>query len=529
MKRKLSKTEGPSLFAALVAVIAAIALFGACAGPQGEKGDPGDPGIQGLTGDPGEPATFFVVKYELDDGHVVGPEIANDKVFGGGKVREPVKIPYKMAVGETVEMPAGLYSTTEGLINHTFAGWFWDHDGDETTDRVPFDFDGNTITADTTIYAGWGDPVPVSVEANNVAAAVAHINTVANAGEYILVLDSSTPISTTPQVLTQNGVDLTIRGYIDETTDPHTVTAVTIVLGNTTGILFDVGPAAAGGGDVKLTIGSGITLKGTPTNNSCLVRIKNGGNFTMKDDAWITENEATISTGGLLNPTAGINSENDRGLGAAVFVQNGTFTMQDASKITGNLSKGVQADNSYYNKNAGGVYVANTRAAQFIMEKTSSVTANTNTGASNSQADATSGVSKYDVFIRSEDTGATSGSLIMGEGASIGILGLESRNNNSTTPASVTIATPLANQIHIRLWADTGGPSGGNTNCWKEGAVILRGNMEHTITSTDIGKFVIDGLYGRGNNISAYTVNTGGGWTIQGTGPNTNIATLRGR
>ena len=534
MRRKLSKTEGPSLFAALVAVIAAIALFGACAGPQGEKGDPGDPGIQGLTGDTGpsgQPATFFTVEFNLDGGDVIGGAITDEIVFGGAKVREPVRIPTKVADGTTLNMPAGLYSTTNTRLNHTFIGWYWDHDGDSTTDKVLFDFDGNTITADTKIYAGWGDPAPVEAEANNVAAAVAYINTAATAGEYILVLDPTPTGShlTEPQQLTQNGVDLTIRvrfdpddpgGDGDPDADPpipswppvdgRTTTQPATIALSRAGILFDVGPATANGSIVKLTIGEKIILKGFATNNSCMVRIRNGGIFTLEEDAQITGNVATITTGTITNPTAGSNSERDIGLGAAVFVQNGTFTMQDTSTITGNSS-----NNSYYQKNTGGVYVANTPSARFIMEGTSSVNGNT-----------TAADSLYDVFIRSEDGVQNTGSLTMKGGAFIGILGLESRTNNTTTPASVTIAGLLTGTpTHIRLWADTGGITAPSiANCWKTGAIVLRGTDSYNLVPGDVTKFVLDGLYGRSGALLTNTL-----WIITRTGAPTNSAIVSGR
>jgi hypothetical protein len=507
MKRELSKAQGPSLFAALVAAIAAIALSGACQGPQGVQGDQGQQGAQGQQGQQGQqgnPApVFFTVTYDLGDGYLPGipAGLSSENVIVGGKVRMPIKIPVREAEGNTLSMPAGLYSTTGGILNHTFAGWYWDDDGDEETEDVLWDFDDNVITAETTIKAGWGDPAPVPVEPNNIAAAVAHINTLANAGEYVLVLDNKdtsdarAAIPAGPQALTQNGIDLTIRALNSEQ-------EITL---SSNGILFDIGPATANGNIVKLTIRENITLKGrsaggngNANNNNPLVRIRNGGTLLMEEDSKITGNTSSQDTESL-------------GCGAAVIVANGLFTMRDTATITGNF-----ATNNYYSKNAGGVYVADTSAARFVMEDESSVTGNTNAG-----------VSKYDVFVRSQDSVPTSGSLTMGGGASIGILGLESRTNNVVNTVCVTIVSAMTNETHIKLWADPGGLgllTPNITNIWKSGAIILRGTMEYDITEDDIAQFIIDGIQARGAN--NYTA---GGLSITFVGAPQNTAILSGR
>ena len=429
--------KGRTLLGILAVVMA---FFAACEGPEGPMGPAGSYGTDGL------PDFVHRVEFDLKGGYVPGSGvITSERVINGGKVTRPIRSPVKEADGNTADMPAGLYSTTNGVLNHTFEAWY--HNGRQ------WDFDNDLVRGNMTLVAGYGDPVPEDVEPNNIRAAFNHINTAAKAGEYVLILganDDTGTAATFPR-LTQDGINLTIRSD-----DPVKNRNITLKYN---GALFTIGPNS-GTGDAHLIIGNGITLIGRSGTNNALVRLENGGQFTMQGNSKLTGH---TNRSGL----------RDNGFGAAVFVGNGTFTMKDTASVTGNRSA-----TDYYGHETGGVYVHWDRNARFIMEG-GSVTDNCRAN------------NVFDVFVnRSEANPGVNATFIMGGTASVNFLGLQGyiANVNGAPYVSITVASALTtggiNNIVLRK--DNNNDTLGNY--WPSSTVILRGTDDYALTQSDADK-----------------------------------------
>ena len=138
------------------------------------------------------------------------------------------------------------------------------------------------ITGQTIVAADRVDTVP----ANNVTAAVAHVN--ANPGEYTLLVGADTDLpGHATGGFNVSGVNLTIIGIGDERR----------ISLSSNGRMFTVG--AAGQTGISLTIGNNITLVGRnaaaagANNDQTLVLVQNGASLTMNAGAQITGNTAT--------------------------------------------------------------------------------------------------------------------------------------------------------------------------------------------------------------------------------------------
>ncbi|MCL1930776.1 MAG: hypothetical protein FWF55_03110 [Treponema sp.] len=418
-------------------------------GPTGETGATGANGKDGSNGTDGLPSFVYKVEFDLAGGYVPGGgssgTITAERVINGGKITMPIRSPVKEANGNTANMPAGLYSTTNGILNHTFEAWYYE-------DRQ-WDFDNDLVSADMTLTAGYGDPIPEEVEPNNIRAAFNHINTAAKAGEYILILsaDDATGTSASFPRLTQNGINLTIRS--DKLATNRNISL------QYNGTLFTIGPNS-GTGNAHLIVGNGITLVGRASTGNAMVRLENGGQFTMQGNAKLTGHTNSQTT-------------RDYGFGAAVFVGKGTFTMKDTATVTGNRSTG-----DYFGHETGGVYVHWDKDARFIMEG-GSVTDNCRKSV------------VYDVFVnRSDANPGVNSTFIMGGTASVNFLGLQAynANTNGAPYVSVTIASALTTGgiANIVLRKDNNASTLGDY--WPNNTPVLRGTDDYTLTTSDASK-----------------------------------------
>jgi len=440
----LSGPEGPAGSAGPVGPVGP-------SGPMGPAGESieGSSGSDGKDGINGLPDFVYRVEFDLAGGYVPGGgsagAITAERVINGGKITMPIRKPVKEADGNTADMPAGLYSTTNGVLNHTFEAWYFN--------GRQWDFDNDLVRADMTLTAGYGDPVPEEVEPNNIRAAFNHINTAAKAGEYILILgdnDDTGTASSFPR-LTQNGINLTIRS--DSPSANRTISL------KYNGPLFTIGPNS-GTGDAHLIIANGITLAGRASTGNAMVRLENGGQFTMQGNSKLTGHTNTQST-------------RDYGFGAAVLVKNGTFTMKDTATVTGNRSTG-----DYFGHETGGVYVHWDKDARFVMEG-GSVTDNCRKSV------------VYDVFVnRSDANPGVNSTFIMGGTASVNFLGLQAynANTNGAPYVSITIAAPLTTGgiANIVLRKDNNNNTLGDY--WPNNTPVLRGTGNYALTQSDADK-----------------------------------------
>jgi len=187
---------------------------------------------------------------------------------------------------------------TAGLSRNPVRGWYtflgWANDG------TLWDFN-SPVQSGMTLTAVWADHdcyAPVaSVPANDVAAAVAYAKEHA-ASAYTLVITST--VSVESQSLNATGADLTILGTAEG--------GIIQLTGSGGNALFTINAGA------KLTLGAGITLQGTASNNARLVYLFGGGILVMEGGSRITGNTTTDN-------------------GSGVFVANaeggGTFIMKD--------------------------------------------------------------------------------------------------------------------------------------------------------------------------------------------------------
>jgi uncharacterized repeat protein (TIGR02543 family) len=250
--------------------------------------------------------------------------------------------------------PTKAFTVVEGLYTgkHTdpnppyaFDGWF------APGASTPFDFTNTNITADITLTAKWTSPLPPAINvdsqagANIVDKAVAYVKANAAADkEYTLFIANDynvTPAKSLSDPMTNvlniANFKLTIIGLGSERQ----------IKLSSIGVLFGLGHAS-----VELTIGNNITLvgrkvggNGNENNQSGIVIVQNG-TFTMLDGSKITGNTNSFTT----------NEGEELGTGAGVSVQKGTFIM-DGGIISGNTA-------TYY---GGGVDVDEYQGGKFYM------------------------------------------------------------------------------------------------------------------------------------------------------------------
>ena len=326
-------------------MMSAATIISSCS-KDGKDGKDGAKGEQGEEG----PTNTFVVTFDYDNGTTV-----TQAVLGGEWAVQPPNPP-------TIAFPteAGLYA---GTLPSAFVEWL--HDGAAFNFTTP-------ITADITLTAHWtADFTPIgSVAANDLAAAVAHIN--ANAGEYTLLIDDD--VNAGRQTFDVANVKLTIIGIGGERTIQHNG------LNNSELFIINAGTAS-------LTLGQNITLRGIATGNFSLVYVGDGS-LTMLAGSKITGHTTTNAVGAV-----------------CIHGANASFTMQ-GGEITGN-----HTSNNIFANATGGVYAIN--STTFTMSG-GSITGNTRKDVPDTEA---MDVVLYDAetIANSSKTGGTIGVSIPAE------------------------------------------------------------------------------------------------------------------
>jgi len=214
--------------------------------------------------------------------------------------------------------PAGLWRSLvwDSLPEtHNFDGWW---NGDEK-----WGFDTDEVTENITLTARWTAPAytPIAtVAANDVQAAVTHVNSNAASGPFTLAIDQPY-VESGQNTLNATNVHLTIVGISEQREIRFINTA-------NNQRLFNLTPPA--GSYASLILGNNITLvgrsadqHGQANNTVSLVQVGNRGRLYMEDGSKITGH------------TSNTNNDN-AGQGSAVQINNGgAFTMR-GGEITGN-------------------------------------------------------------------------------------------------------------------------------------------------------------------------------------------------
>jgi len=256
----------------------------------------------------------FTVTFQSASGTVVEPQT----VSRGGTVTAPDNIP-----ATRPWLPVGLWRDELPMEDsYTFDGWLHGN--------AAWDIGTDTVTGDMTLTANWTAPVSL-VEANNVAAAVAHVNANDDPdAAFILAIDRD--VNSAGQNLYRPYTNLTIVGIGGQRTISHTGT----------GRLFHVGPASGTINSISLTLGNDIILMGREQGPD-FIRVQNGGRLYMEANARITGHTTTQESA-------------PNGAGAAVFLEhNSTLTMRDDAEITGNRANNADAITA--RSTAGGVFL----------------------------------------------------------------------------------------------------------------------------------------------------------------------------
>ena len=264
--------------------------------------------------------------------------------WDGDTDNRTVDVDYNTAVGNPgnpardLILAAGLYYQMPDPIPavYTFGGWNWNF--------------SDPITAPITLTAQWssGVPTPIgAVAANNVAAAVTHVNAGANlSGGYTLVIDQEAPVNTTGQTLSRAGNVFTIMGS----------GGVRTIVVSTNAQLFTVS-----NGTLKL--GKDITLRGGNYNNVAAVYVHTNGTLIMENGSTIRDNTNSATTaqgGGVL--VTGANAQfimnggtiygNSRNVTATVTVLQGAGVTVDSGAVF-TMNGGTISGNSNFRGGSG--------------------------------------------------------------------------------------------------------------------------------------------------------------------------------
>jgi hypothetical protein len=259
-----------------------------------------------------------------------------------GMVTEPGE---PVSTSGRISIVEGLYRGNTEALYDIFGGWYR-----EPGCTTPWDFNTDTVSGDTTLYALWTPSTPVITISgqtgnNIVEQAVDYVKTRPPAA-YTLMLDSDvTDVGI--QVLSVTGITLTITTRDD--------TERSISKGTETGYLFMIGAAAS-----TLKLEGHIALQGKIANTGSLVNVTNGGALIMSGHSKITGNEYTVSYGGGVS-----------------IMSNSSLSMYDYAEISNNQVTG-SAGNIY----GGGVYI---QGASLIMHGNAAIKNNTvrHTGGNN--------------------------------------------------------------------------------------------------------------------------------------------------
>jgi len=238
--------------------------------------------------------------------------------------------------GSDITLPGG---SSLSMLGHTFGGWNENAEGTGTTYTAGSTYIPNN---DTTLYAKWEHGKPVVIVPG------------ATLADKLAWLQAST----------LSNVDYTVEVSVNENIAPNTLSYsdrsnIGIILTGTgtqrvigllsTGSLFTVESG------VTLVLSNNITLQGSSNNNTCLVRVNEGGSLLMNTGSVVSGN---ASGGGGVNVLRGTFTMNGGTIsgnthsygGGGVNVLSGTFTMNGGT-ISGNTVS------SSISMGGGGVYV----------------------------------------------------------------------------------------------------------------------------------------------------------------------------
>ena len=530
----------------VVLVVAIVCAFAACKGSQGESG---------------RSAEYIVVTFNLDGGEIEGRKTnPSFKVLAGGPIQKPSEDPAKEKIwteDETaIDTVAGLYRTTaSGKISHTFAGWY--------NGNTPWAFNFDTSSSDIILTARWSEPESIpEVPVNNITSAIEYI--AAHPGTYRMRLNSSTNAT----LSLAGGLSIPSGGHLILEGAPGVVTLNRSAVG---GPLFTLNKPFS-----NLTIGSNIKLAGNNavggTYGYSVVRVESnagfnmegnseisgntniyyvndysasavfvdGGTFTMKGTALITNNNSTSYTTITLAPapTGGVLPTGAWYGGTVILNGGGTFNM-DGGRITSNTAyagRGIAVNviNGKFTM-GGGEISSNTAGTNSTYTAAVFIAGNNNTNASarfemsggSITGSATTGTNpvRHDVLVFNTATAGSAGSITLSGAPTIGQLTLNAANATSTT--FITIAYPgmlgSAN-ITLNLRGEVGGAASPNGvfAFWTNGTRILQSGSGYSVKQDDVSKFVFNdassNMYGSG--VAALDTSTmiPDNWSISNTG-----------
>ena len=237
-------------------------------GPIDNTGDPNDDNQVPIT---------YTVTFDINGGEGAVPD------------------PQTVNSGSVITLPGGEGLNKAGFI---LGGWNTKADNTGTNSKAGSSY---TVTANITLYARWWN------DSDNFATLglvekLAWIEFFAESNdEYTITLNANESI--VPQTVSctgRTGVTVILKG---DTTER-------VVSLSSNGNLFAVESG------VTLVLDNNITLQGKSDNNASLVIVNSGGALEMKASAKITGNTK-------------LRDGSDRGFGSGVFVDGGTFTMND--------------------------------------------------------------------------------------------------------------------------------------------------------------------------------------------------------
>jgi len=277
-----------------------------------------------------------------------------------------------------------------------------------------------------------------SVAANDIAAAVTHVNAQA-AGQFTLLINQDVSIAVSAARILSN--NLTIIGIGAERKIQVTGTAATSRFIS----LSDSTPAS-------LTLGDKITLIGTTAATSYLVYVPKDGTFTMEAGSKITGHN-----GGSPVYITGANSR---------FVMNG-------GEISGNTRTSTATDTAAVFLGTGSTFVMNG----------GKITGNT-VGAEGSKRPA-------DVFVYEE-----AGTVTLSGAAELGITVARA---NTTVHSGITLGSSFTGSATVNLQRTGTSVLATVIEGWNN-RFIVKGAADYTPTAADLAKFTLGSFFGSSNS-----------------------------
>jgi uncharacterized repeat protein (TIGR02543 family) len=225
----------------------------------------------------------------------------------------------------TVNEGTSITLPDEGNLTYsgkTFDGWNTAANGSGTGYAAGTSF---TVNGNTNLYAQWLS-APVTPPGNTLAEKLAYIAGRADDGTvYDIVVTQNEYLS--PTTVSTMGRNVTV---VIASADPNNVKAIQL---EDTGFLFTI--------DTNITLKMrNIILKGISSNTGALVQVGQGGTLLLESGAKVTLNTNVPSGGDSLQK------------GGGVYINGGSFVMDDGGEISGN---NVSPRYAY----GGGIYVDN--------------------------------------------------------------------------------------------------------------------------------------------------------------------------